>query len=128
MMENKGEIFTYTYSAKQQEEIRNIQKKYLPKEEDKMEQLRRLDRSAARKGTILSVVMGVAGCLLMGVGMCCSMVWMQQWFIPGIVIGLLGIAGVAAAYPVYVRVTKKEREKIAPQILKLAEELSEPEK
>ena len=128
MMENKGETFTYTYSAKQQEEIRNIQKKYLPREEDKMEQLRRLDRSAARKGTKLSVVMGVAGCLLMGVGMCCSMVWMQQWFIPGIVIGLLGIAGVAAAYPVYVRVTKKEREKIAPQILKLAEELSEPEK
>ena len=55
MMENKGETFTYTYSAKQQEEIRNIQKKYLPREEDKMEQLRRLDRSAARKGTILSV-------------------------------------------------------------------------
>ena len=128
MMENKKETFEYTYSAKQQQEIENIRKKYLPKEEDKMEQLRRLDRSAARKGTILSVVMGVAGCLLMGTGMCCSMVWMQQWFIPGIVIGLLGIAGVAAAYPVYVRVTKKEREKIAPQILKLAEELSEPEK
>ena len=40
MMENKGETFTYTYSAKQQEEIRNIQKKYLPREEDKMEQWR----------------------------------------------------------------------------------------
>ena len=42
-MENKNETFTYTYSAKQQEEIRNIRSKYLPKEEDKMEQLRRLE-------------------------------------------------------------------------------------
>ena len=66
-MENKNETFTYTYSAKQQEEIRNIRSKYLPKEEDKMEQLRRLDRSASKKGTVVSVTLGVIGCLLLGV-------------------------------------------------------------
>lgn len=49
-MDNKKETFEYTYSAKQQQEIENIRKKYLPKEEDKMEQLRRLDRSATKKG------------------------------------------------------------------------------
>ena len=45
-MENKQNTFQYTYSAKQQEEIRRIRKKYLPQEktEDKMEQLRRLDQ------------------------------------------------------------------------------------
>ena len=48
-MENKEETFEYTYSAKQQQEIENIRKKYLPKEEDKMEQLRRLDRSATKR-------------------------------------------------------------------------------
>lgn len=126
-MENKNETFTYTYSAKQQEEIRNIRSKYLPKEEDKMEQLRRLDRSASKKGTVVSVALGVIGCLLLGVGMCCTMVWMQNWFIPGVVIGVLGIAAVAVAYPVYNWITKKEREKLAPQILKLTEELSKPE-
>ena len=126
-MENKNETFTYTYSSKQQEEIRNIRSKYLPKEEDKMEQLRRLDRSASKKGTVVSVTLGVIGCLLLGVGMCCTMVWMQNWFIPGVVIGVLGIAAVAVAYPVYNWITKKEREKLAPQILKLTEELSKPE-
>ena len=89
-----------------------------------MEQLRRLDKSATKKGTALSIVVGVAGCLLMGVGMCCSMVWMGNLFIPGIVLGLLGIALVAAAHPVYQRVTKKEREKLAPRILQLTEELA----
>ena len=123
-MEKEKDTFTYTYSAKQQEEIRNIRKKYLPREEDKMEQLRRLDRDTTRKGTVLSVLVGVIGCLLVGVGMCCTMVWMK-FFIPGVVIGLIGIAAVAAAYPLYTRVTKKERERLAPQILKLTEELSE---
>lgn len=124
-MENQNQTFHYTYSARQQEEIQNIRKRYLPKEEDKMEQLRRLDRGTTKKGRILSVTLGVIGCLLLGVGMCCTMVWMEQLFIPGIVIGLIGIGAVIAAYPLYTRVTRKEREKVAPQILQLTEELSQ---
>ena len=123
-MENGKDTFYYTYSAKQQEEIQNIRKKYLAREEDKMELLRRLDRSATKKGAIISTVLGVVSYLLLGVGMCCTMVWMDRWFVPGIVIGVIGIIGVAAAYPLYARITKKEREKLAPQILKLTEELS----
>ena len=126
-MENGKDTFYYTYSAKQQEEIQNIRKKYLAREEDKMEQLRRLDRSATKKGAIISTVLGVVSCLLLGVGMCCTMVWMDRWFVPGIVIGVIGIIGVAAAYPLYASITKKEREKLAPQILKLTEELSKSE-
>ena len=123
-MEPNKDVFQYTYSAKQQEEIEAIRKKYLPPQEDKMEQLRRLDKSATKKGTALSIAVGVAGCLLMGVGMCCSMVWMGNLFVPGIILGLLGIALVAVAHPVYQYVTKKERKKIAPRILQLTEELS----
>ena len=67
-MEPNKDVFQYTYSAKQQEEIEAIRKKYLPPQEDKMEQLRRLDKSTTKKGTSLSIVVGVAGCLLMGVG------------------------------------------------------------
>lgn len=117
--------FQYTYSAKQQQEIDSIRKKYLPPEEDKMEQLRRLDRAAAKKGAVVSTVIGIIGCLMMGVGMCCSMVWMGSLFIPGIIIGLLGIALIAASYPVYSKITKKQREKIAPEILRLTDELSQ---
>ena len=72
-MEPQNNFFHYTYSAKQQEEIQHIREKYLPKAEDKMEQLRRLDRSATKKGTIVSVALGVIGCLVMGIGMCCTM-------------------------------------------------------
>ena len=123
MEENKNTTFNYTYSAKQQAEIRSIQKKYLPPEEDKMEQLRRLDRSASQKGTCVSLIVGIIGTLLLGVGMCCAMVWMGGWFIPGIVIGVAGIALVCTAYPLFLRVTARERKKIAPEILRLTEEL-----
>lgn len=119
---NKNESFHFTYSAKEQEEIKKIRQKYIP-EENKMEQLRRLDKSVTQKGTVYSIILGVIGSLILGVGMCCTMVWSQVWFIPGIVIGVIGIAIVAVAYPVYNHVTKKEREKIAPEILRLTEEL-----
>lgn len=40
---------------------------------------------------------------------------------PRVVIGLAGIALVAAAYPLYRYMLKKEREGIAPEILRLAD-------
>ena len=124
-MENKNEseVFSYTYSAKEQEEVKQIRKKYMPKEADKMEQLRRLDRSVTRKGTAVSIVMGIIGALTLGIGLCCAMVWMGRWFVPGIVIGLVGIILASLAYPLYTHITQKEREKVAPEILRLTDEL-----
>lgn len=60
---------------------------------------------------------------VLGIGMCCAMVWQGIWFIPGIIVGLAGIGIIAAAYPVFNHVTKKEREKIAPEIIRLTDEL-----
>lgn len=116
--------FEYTYSASKQSEIDRIRKKYLPKEEDKMETLRRLDKNAEKPGTIIALVIGIIGALIMGVGMSCTMVWADTLFIPGIIIGILGIAILSIAYPVYKKVTRKHRAKVAEQILSLTEELS----
>ena len=122
-MEEKKETFNYTYSAKQQEEIKNIRKKYAAPEDDKMERLRKLDRSVTQKGTTVSLVVGMIGALLLGVGMCCCMVWGGPLFIPGIIVGVAGIALVCCAYPLYVRITEKEQKRIAPEILRLTDEL-----
>lgn len=118
-----GSVFTYTYSSRQQEEIRAIQRKYLPREEDKMEQLRRLDRSVTKKATAASLAVGIAGTLVMGTGMSLTMVFAPRWFVPGIVIGVLGMIVMGMAYPLYARVIKKERARVAPEILRLSGEL-----
>ena len=122
-MENKNEAFHYTYSAREQEEVRRIRQKYTPKERDRLEQLRRLDQRVSRKSAAVSLTAGILGTLLLGLGMCATMVWMGPWFIPGIVIGLVGIALVALAYPLHTRIAKQEREKVAPEILRLADDL-----
>ena len=121
-MENK-EGFSYTYSAKEQDEIKKIRQKYLPEEADKMEQLRRLDDSVTKKAAVIAITVGVIGALILGIGMCCAMVWQGILFIPGIIISLIGMLVMAAACPVYKRVLKKEREKIAPEIIRLTDEL-----
>lgn len=117
--------FTFTYSAKQQEEIEKIRNKYLPKEEKKMEQLIRLDKQTERPGMIASLTIGILGMLIFGVGMCCVLVWNNSMgvFIAGIVIGIVGLLVAGAAYPVYKKVTEKERAKVADQILALSKEL-----
>jgi len=125
-MENNE--FSFTYSASQQQEIENIRKKYLPKEEDKMEQLRRLHHSATQKAQAHSLVIGVLGTLILGTGMSLFMTDLGSVLgnfsmVIGVLVGLVGIILVALAYPVYNSVLKKERERIAPEILRLSDEL-----
>ena len=124
MDDNKqGESFRFRYSAKEQEELKRIRQKYLPPEEDKMQKVRKLDAHATTKATMISIIIGVIGVLILGTGMCCCMVWQGKWFIPGIAVGILGMAAIGLAYPAYQCIAKKEREKIAQEILRLTEEL-----
>lgn len=126
-MEN-NQSFEYTYSAAQQQEVEAIRKKYLPKEEDKMEQLRRLHAVPTQKAQACSIALGVIGTLILGTGMSLFMTELGAVLgvlamVVGTIVGLAGLVLVALAYPVYNRVLKKERERIAPEILRLSDEL-----
>ena len=127
-MEEKN-VFEYSYSAKQQEEIDAIKRKYLPKEEkakesDKLEELKRLDKSVEMTATIWAIAVGFIGTLIFGTGMSLILAFETRMFSFGIPIGILGIAGMALALPAYRTVLKRQREKMAPKILTLTEELS----
>lgn len=127
-MNNNNETFKMTYSAEQQEEIDKIRKKYTPREQDKMERLRALDASVGKKATAISIVVGIVGTLLMGVGMSLTMSDFGELIgslaMPiGISVGVVGIAVLACAYPIYEHTIKKERKKIAPEIIRLTDEL-----
>lgn len=126
-MENK-DTFKMTYSASQQEEIQSIRKKYLPEEQDKMAQLRALDARVNSRAVRASVSVGVVGTLLLGLGMSFAMsdlgALIGQLALPiGIAVGAVGIAVLACAYPLYSRTLKKERQKAAPEIMRLTDEL-----
>lgn len=126
-MEN-NDSFEYTYSAQQQKEVEAIRRKYLPKQEDKMEKLRKLHSIPTRRAQAASITLGTIGALILGTGMSLCMTALGSFLGEygmgvGIVVGVIGIFLVAMAYPLYTHTLKKERSRIAPEILKLADEL-----
>lgn len=126
-MEN-NETFKMTYSAQQQEEIQAIRKKYAPPAEDKMAQLRALDARVSKKASAVALTAGTVGTLLLGVGMSLLMSDFGALlgllaFPAGLAAGVVGILLLAGAYPLYCRTLKQERARVAPEILRLSDEL-----
>ena len=134
-MDNNNEQagFSYTYSAAQQEELKRIREKYTtPTEtEDKMTQLRRLDDSVTRSAQTVALILGILGALILGFGMSLIMTDLAKtlgmqgsaYLIVGIITGIVGGALAGVAYPVYNAIVKYKRKKIAPEIMRLADEL-----
>lgn len=125
-MENNS--FEYTYSAQRQREVEEIRKQYLLKEEDKLEQLRRLHSIPTQKAQAASLAVGVIGALILGTGMSLCMTELgaalgRLALVLGILIGITGLIMVVWAYPLYKRILRKERTRIAPEILRLTDEL-----
>ena len=129
--ENKG--FQYTYSAKEQAELKQIRDKYTPptETEDKMERLRRLDSSVTQTAQVVALVFGIVGALILGFGMSLCMTDLGEILGSrrdmamevGIIIGVVGGILASIAYPVYNAIVKSKRKKLAPEIIRLTDEL-----
>lgn len=131
-MREEKQPFEYNYSSAEQAEIRRIREKYAvaPQGEvGKMERLRRLDQRVTAKATGVALALGITGSLIMGTGMSLIMTDLGEMLglngvMPiGIAVGLVGLVGVVLAYPMYLHIVKKERERIAPEIMRLTDEL-----
>ena len=121
-MEN-NKVFTYQYSAAQNKEVEHIRKKYLPREESKIEVLRRLDNRVQTAGMLPALCIGVIGALVFGVGMCfflgvfAGMAWLTA------ILMICGTLLMIPAYPIYRRIARKTKAELTPEILRLSEEI-----
>ena len=135
-MENNNQeqnVFSYNYSAKEQAELKKIREKYTPPTdvEDKMERLRRLDASVTQTAQIVALILGIIGTLILGFGMSLiltnlsSMIGLSHnvAMAVGIVIGILGGGAASLAFPIYNVIVKERRKKLAPEIIRLTDEL-----
>ena len=135
-MENNNQEqsgFTYTYSAREQAELRRIREKYTAPTEayDKMARLRRLDASVTSTAQAVALVFGVVGTLMLGFGMSLIMTELAKILditgnaamVVGILVGILGGALASLAYPVYNAIVRIKRKKLAPEIIRLTDEL-----
>ena len=121
-MEN-NENFWFTYSAQQQKEVEAIRQKYLPKEENKIETLRKLDNRVQAAGAVQSLTVGIIGCLIFGIGMCFGLDvfagadWLTVLFCA------IGTVIMIPAYSIYKHIKRKTKAILTPKILTLSEEL-----
>ncbi|GEM_PF-5436715 len=86
-------------------------------------EMKRLDRSVSALAQGWALAVGVLGALILGVGMCCVMVW--DMLPLGVVLGVPGIAVCMAAYPVFNKVTKSRKAAVAPRIMELSEQMND---
>lgn len=124
---NQENIFSYKYSAKENQEVQEIRKKYLPQSESKLEELKRLDGYVQNSGVLESLCVGIVGLLVFGLGMCLTMQVIGSgifMIVLGVLFGIVGMVGMLAAYPVYRSVFSKTKAKYTPKILELTAELS----
>jgi len=125
--------FSYTYSAKEQAEIKKIREKYAPKLEevdDKMTRIRKLDASVNRTAQTVALTFGIIGTLILGFGMSLIMTELAEKLslenyamLIGVLVGIFGGVTASLAYPIYSLILKVKRKKIAPEIIRLSDEL-----
>ena len=108
--------------------VEKIRSQYTGQQHTELDTLKALDAKVKKPANVFGYTYGSIGALIMGAGMSLCMtdigaVLGRLAMILGILAGIAGMAVISAAYPLYKRVLKREREKIAPEILRLADEL-----
>ncbi len=119
----KENMFMYQYSSKQNEEVEIIRKKYLPPEENRLETLKRLDLQVQNAGVAESLILGILGALIFGMGMCFGLNVWEGGFVPTVLLSLFGMIAMLLAYPLHCRMRQKAKQKLTPEILRLSEEM-----
>lgn len=125
MNQNK---FNYTYSApteNEKKEIDAIKRQYQPKSEKeiKLERLRALDNRVRSIPQIISLVLGIFGLLVFGLGL--TMVLQWSLLVVGIIVMAIGLPILLLAYPVYNYVLSEMKTKHGDEIIRLSNELLE---
>lgn len=111
--------------------IRKLHTQYTEKEHTELDALKALDRKVKAPASRFGWSFGVLAALVMGSGMSLVMtdigatLGLGDPMVPGIAIGLAGMAMAIVNYPIYKAILAARRKKYAPQILSLSEKLLE---
>ena len=108
--------------------VQKIRTQYTEKEHTGLDELKALDAKVEKPANTFGYTYGCVSAIVMGTGMSLAMTDIgaelgSLAMVLGIFAGVAGMVLAALAYPAYNRVLKKQREKIAPEILRLSDEL-----
>lgn len=112
---------TYQTNEREQRKAEGIFRQYVSREENKMEQLQKLDNKVKLPGKIVGSILGVIGALVMGAGMSLIMVWENMTF--GLFLSIPGLVVLLLAFLAYHLITGSRKKKYAVQIIRLSNDV-----
>ena len=122
--------FKYSYKAlseTERKEVESIKELYEPKteKEEKFERLKKLNHKVTKTPIIVSLTIGVIGCLIFGLGL--AMVLEFNLVVFGVIVAVVGAIPIGLAYFFYRATLEKGKEKYGQEIISLSNELLENE-
>lgn len=107
--------------------VQKIRTEYTEKQHTELDKLRELDRKVRTPANVFAYIFGSASALIMGAGMSLVMtdigdaVGAANPMVPGLIIGIAGLAMTIANYSIYRCILSGRRKKYAPEILRLSD-------
>ena len=109
--------------------VQKIRTQYTENQHTELDELKALDAKVKRPANVFAYIVGSLSALIMGAGMSLVMtdigttIGMSETMLPGIVIGIVGMALAIVNYPLHQRILRSRKQKYAPQILALSEKM-----
>lgn len=109
--------------------VQNIRAQYVEKQPSELDDLRALDAKVKRPANVFSYTFGSIGAIVMGAGMSLVMtdigavLGLASTMVPGIAVGIVGMAMVLVNYPIYKSILARRKNKYGAQILSLSDKL-----
>ena len=108
-----------------------IRTQYVARQTTELDMLRALDASVTNTAQAVALVFGVVGALILGFGMSLCMTDLGKILgshshlamVVGVIVGIVGGILASPAYPIYNTIVKAKRKKLAPEIIRLTDEL-----
>ena len=108
-----------------------IANEYSEKTTSKVKQLKKLDAMVKNPARIFSLTFGVICSLILGIGMCLAMNIIGGGYALmitlGIIVGCVGIIGMAVNYSIYKKILETSKKKYKNDILALAKQIADEE-
>ena len=115
----------------QQFMAQKIRRQYMEKTPSELDALRELDAKVKRPANVFAYTFGSISAVIMGAGMSLVMTelaeilgsYKDMAMVIGIIVGIVGGILASLAYPIYNAIVKAKRKKLAPEIIRLTDEL-----
>ena len=112
-----------SYKAQIAYEVNQIRSKYLPQDQNKLEQLKKLDKQVTVPGKKAIFIMVLISLALLAGGISLIAFFNQKFILAGTICCVLSLSCAFMIKPVFNFVTEKERTRLAPQIMRLSDEI-----